>query len=519
MIVLKKVISVLLCLVLLIGTVVCVPTYASDNTQGTDIPLIYIIGSGNELYVTNDDGSTRNIWPVELPIDHFLDVAKDNVGMFAKALVTQEWTDFGNLIRDTISPIYHELALDENGQSPNGSTCRWTYSKDALNKNKVNGKYPTQAYEFFYDWRMDPYMIADQLHQFIEDVLDVTGEKEVAVMGRCLGACIATAYMVKYDGEYVRDLILYASALNGADIVSKLFAGKVYLDADGIERYVYDLDISIDGLSKELIRSFVTVFNDIYGLDLACWAVNNVWENIYLDVMPQSLIDSFGTYPGYWAMVSDEDYERAKENVFHNQDMEKWSSFIDIIDNYHYNVQLKAPELFKEFTERGINIANITKYGYQSIPLNAPADAVSDSYCSVGNASMGAASASMLEGFSDEYIASHDAKYISPDKQIDASTCLFPERTWFIKNLQHKDFPGEVNPLINSIVNEDNFTVDSDPNFPQYLVCINYNILPETTENQNTTERYNVSFRDAFKIIFDWLKTLVKDFIASKTAQ
>ena len=26
---------------------------------------------------------------------------------------------------------------------------------------------------------------------------------------------------------------------------------------------------------------------------------------------------------------------------------------------------------------------------------------------------------------------------ISPDRTVDASTCLFPEKTWFIKNIKH----------------------------------------------------------------------------------
>ena len=522
--VLCKTISVLLSLIFVFSAIICVPAAAADNMSGTDIPLIYIVGTGNDIYVTDEDGTQRTLFPVNLPIDHFLEVAKENIGVFAKALFTQEWTEFGNLVRDTISPLYHELALDENGEAPNGSTCRWTYNKSQLPTGKVNGKYPTMNYEFFYDWRMDPYKIADQLHQFIEDVLDVTGEEQVAIMGRCLGSCIATAYMEKYDGEHVRDLIIYASALNGAEICSKLFSSDMYLDADGIERFVNDVDINIEGMTKELINAFVTVFNDTYGLDFACWAVNNVWENIYLDIMPQILIDSFGTFPGYWSMVSDRDYNRAKENIFHNQDMEKWAPFIDIIDNYHYNVQMKAPELFKEYEERGIFVSNITKYGYQAIPLNAPADELSDSYCTVYDASMGAVTSSMNSTLSDKYIADAEAngtaKYISPDKQIDASTCLFPDRTWFIKNYKHKDFYNEINPLLNSIVNgHGEFTVDSDERYPQFLVIEGYDAFPMTEENMDTTQRYNSSFRESLKLIFEWLTEMIKNYFAGLAVQ
>lgn len=509
----RKTLCTFLCLVLILTSVCCFSSFADSTAPGTDIPLIYIIGSGEELYVTEENGTTRTISPVNLPKEEFVQVAKDNIDVFAKALVTQKWTDFGNLVRDTVSPYYHELALNEYGETTDGSTCRWTYSKDKLRKEKENGKYPTQSYQFIYDWRKDPYEIADQLHQYIEDILDVTGEEHVAIMGRCLGSCIAAAYMDKYDCEHVTDLILYASALKGATVCSKLFSGDMYLDDDAIERFLYDMNLSPKPMTNELIRAFVTVFNATYGLDLACWAVNNVWDNIYLDIMPQTLIDSFGTWPGYWSMVSDEDYDRAKENVFHNQDMEKWSSFIDIIDNYHYNVQVKAEEHFKEYEKRGITVYNITKYGYQDIPLSLPADALSDSYCSVTNASIGATTSTLLGTLDENYIAQRDSKYISPDKQIDASTCLFPERTWFIKNMAHKHFPNQINPLLDLMVNNHGMTVDSNEKYPQFMVLVNDNPIPMTTENNNTTERYQHTFWEALKIIFRDLFTMLKEKI------
>lgn len=509
----EKLFCIILCVIILCCSSFSFSSFASDRNDGSDIPIIYIIGSGEVIYVKDENGTERNLFPVQLPVDKFVQVAKDNIGMFAKALVTQEWTDFGNLVRDTVSPYYHELALDENGNAPNGSTCRWTYNKENLKKANENGRYPTHNYEFIYDWRMDPYKIADDLHQYIEDVLEVTGEEHVAIMGRCLGACIAAAYMDKYDCEYVTDLIIYAGALKGATICSKLFSGDLYLDDDGIERYVYDMSLSPDKLTNELIQAFVTVFNATYGLDIACWAVNNVWDNIYLDIMPQILIDSFGTWPGYWSMVSDEDYVRAKENVFHNADMEKWSGFIDIIDNYHYNVQVKAEEHLKEYSERGIDVYNITKYGYQAIPLSVPSDMISDSYCSVEQASFGATTSSLFSTFSDEYIATADERYISPDKQIDASTCLFPEKTWFIKNMQHKSFPGEMDAFLNEMVNTPDMNIYSDSKYPQYMVLVNNNPVPMNQDNMDTTQRYVHNFWDSLRILFKNLFTLLKNKI------
>lgn len=512
----KKLLCVIICLALVMSCVFGLSSSAAEKAEGTDIPLIYIVGTGYELVADNEDGTQRRVYPIDLPVDDLLQVAKDNIDMFAKALITQEWTDFGNLLADTISPYYHTIALDENGNAPDGSHCSWTYDKAELANMKVNGKYPTQAFEFNYDWRMDPYKTAELLHQYIEDVLEATGEDHVAMMGRCLGACIASAYMEKYDGEYVTDLIYYAGAHKGATVCSKLFSGDLYLDDDGIERFCYDLSLPVDEMTGELIKAFVTVFNETYGLDFLCWAVNNVWQDIYIQMMPQILIDSFGTFPGFWSMVDDSDYARAKDNVFHNADMEKWAPFIGIIDNYHNNVQLKLDDNLKKYQERGIVVSDITKYGYQAMPISAPADDLSDSYCSANQASMGATTATMFSELGKDYLASVSDKYVSPDKQIDASTCLFPERTWFIKNMEHKDFPDTVNYLMNEIVNSHGMTVETNADFPQYMVYDGETIFPMTAENNHTTQRYETNFWESLKILFRNLFAMLKNALASK---
>jgi hypothetical protein len=63
---------------------------------------------------------------------------------------------------------------------------------------------------------------------------------------------------------------------------------------------------------------------------------------------------------------------------------------------------------------------------------------LSDNVIETANSSLGATTAALGQIFSEEYLAGKDMKYISPDKTVDASTCLFPEKTWFIKDLSHE---------------------------------------------------------------------------------
>ncbi|MBQ8027491.1 MAG: hypothetical protein IJ261_05180 [Clostridia bacterium] len=43
--------------------------------------------------------------------------------------------------------------------------------------------------------------------------------------------------------------------------------------------------------------------------------------------MPHVMIETFATFPGYWIMVSPEDYEQAKQVVFHGADLEKYAIY------------------------------------------------------------------------------------------------------------------------------------------------------------------------------------------------
>lgn len=517
----KKLLAIVLTLAFVVSSFAFMASTSATEAVGTDIPLIYVVGTGSHIIADNPDGTTREIFPLRLPENFIMDTVEENIDVFAKAFFTQQWGEFCDVLYGIMSPLYADLMLDENGNPRDNSRVDIS-SIDRINPTKTNGKYGTEQFRFAYDWRIDPYVTADELHEYIEAVLAATGEKEVALLGRCLGDCITAAYMEKYDGEYVVDYISYASAVNGAEFCSKAFCGEIYLEADGIERYVYDLELATDSNLNEVIRAFVTVLNETYGLDILAWSINNVYKDIYLDIVPRLLRDMYGNFPAYWAMVSDEDYEKAKETVFYGAEEGKYDNFIKIIDNYHYNVQVKLPELWNDFREDGINMANVTKYGYQSIPITKNHDVLSEDFCTVTKASLGATTATINTVLSDDYIANAQAngtgRYISPDKQIDASTCVLPDTTWFVKNMKHANFPDSLNRLFDKIINIDGFTVNSDADYPQYLVYDDKTtaIYPMTPENMNTTERYNPDFFEALKKVFDFLFNLLKDAISSK---
>ena len=261
----KRIISVILCISVVISAFIFIDFPGTAATSdGTDIPLIYVQGSGMPLFVKDENGEEQEVYPVKIPDGFVEKTVKENIGIFAKAVLTQKWEEFGNVLGDALSEIYSTISLDEHGKTQNGVYLKWTWNKSKLNGKKSHGKYPTQRFTFNYDWRLDPYENAEIMHRYIEDVREVTGADKVALSGRCLGSCVTMAYMEKYNAEYISDYILYASALDGATQCSRCFAGNMYIDPDGVDRFMYDIQLSEDDVTNQLIQSFVTVFNKTY---------------------------------------------------------------------------------------------------------------------------------------------------------------------------------------------------------------------------------------------------------------
>ncbi len=122
------------------------------------------------------------------------------------------------------------------------------------------------------------------------------------------------------------------------------------------------------------------------------------------------------------------------------------------------------------------------KYGYQLYPFVKSQNELGDQFVDLEHSSFGATCAANVNSIlSDEYISTHDSKYISPDKMVDASTSIFKDSLWIMKNLSHDNTTLDYE-LIEVFCRNTGFTVDSDPRFPQYMI-----LLPDTMERDPET--------------------------------
>ena len=122
-----------------------------------------------------------------------------------------------------------------------------------------------------------------------------------------------------------------------------------------------------------------------------------------------------------------------------------------------------------------MNINIIAKYNVPNIPISDASRQLGDFLASTKQLSYGATCADHGAVLTQSYIDSlADSKYLSPDLKVDASTCLFPDNTWFMKNSLHDHFPDDGNRLIAELVNKkgQDLTVWNSESFPQYLEYI-----------------------------------------------
>ena len=515
----RRLLSVLLIAALLVSSLAFAGS-ALPTEEGTDLPTVYVMGMGCTIYRPESDGTLRTIYPFDVNTDELLQIAKDNVQVYLRAVATGQWDEFCDLLCEVIIPYFEEFKLGPDGTPTDNSFADFRWSLDSLRSKAEklpNGQYAINAFEFHYDFRLDPFVIADSLDQYIRDIKAVTGAEKVNLIGRCLGSNIVAAYLQKYGHAGLAQVLLLSSVLLGAPECSKSFCGEIRLDGDSIERFAYDHDLSVvnslTGVEDldQLLLSFITVFNDLGGLDMASYSFNNVVSRIYLKIFPRILIESFGTCPAFWSMVTDEDFEKAKETVFYGQDPEAYAELIEKIDNYHDSVQLQAKQILKAADMDGVPVHSVSKYGLQSIPVTDHADELSDGIVFVRDSSFGATTMEVDRRFHVFYMnrAKREGRlrYISADRQIDASTCWFPTKTWFIKDLAHGDFPDGVYGLLFDLLNHPDMTTMNQEDYAQFLIYDEEadQLLSLTASNQDTTERWNVPFFTALSQLLSGL--------------
>lgn len=456
----KKIISVILALAMVFTLYAPAANAATDGCDCGVNPTIYVGPLGNTDIYENPDSENERVL--------FRPDTKSILGIVGRILpsllllpIFRNYDMFGTALIKAVNDAMGALALDGNGNSaPNVSV---KLSKPTGSDHGVN-----KDYYFHYDWRLDPVEVAAQLKDFVAEVKALTRHDTVNFRASSMGGVVAMAYFHEYGYDDVDVCIFQCCPLLGTAVAGDLLCRKLKLDGRALLEYGTGAFPVIDGEGFALNL----LFNVLYysGLvDAVMGAGEKILEKLQTRVFDELMTPVFGTLLGLWSFVPDASYEQAKRI---NLDPQTQAGLIAKADYYHYNVQCKADEILNNAIACGTKIMIVAGYDIQRTPLVESMTSDSDGTVDTKYASAGATVAErgtvLGEGYAQKVQDGHN--HISPDGRIDASTCILPEYTWFIKGMLHANCHDGIKELYNWFAySDEDLTVFSDPRFTQFL--------------------------------------------------
>ena len=502
----KKSVSVVLacCMVCLLF----VPAFAfQPSRDGSQIPIIDITGDGVSLVDANDNEivdfrHVLNAVKESNDSGGIRDALKDVLKAFLiNGLIAGDFDPYYESLEKEVGDLFKDIRPDENGDVTDGSGIApwargdmdWSMHYD---RKGDKGYYAIGDYHFWYDWRLDPLETADKLDAFIQAIKSVTGAPKVAISGRCVGSNVLLAYLAKYGYQDVCGIGVDGGVVGGAQALSDPISGKFRLDGSAIERMLVDVNAYGLGNIDEFIIDTVDLATKSGLLDrLAAFTRRTLYDKMVVGVTSALALSTLYACPNYWGGVPAEDYQDALYYVFGPEGSEKrqkYAGLIEKLDRYDEAVRQRIPEILQGAADAGVNICVISKYGCQLVPTGQSGDLVSDQIAAVKSASFGATTSTVYDTLSDDYIAAQREKglerYISPDKQIDASTCLFPDSTWFLKGARHSNWTEIEDAILVTVMTADRQLTVEDLDCTQFIVYHNDTgiVEPMTADNCHT---------------------------------
>ena len=516
----KKIISIILSLAMVVSIVsvsaMADSGYVADYDK--DTPIIIVHGmSQNDTYVLDENGEkipdeTGYVtgWPLEIDVMALVKVAVvplilailtgDNDSLYEAAkqgaydgLYYIHKDAEGNYLANVDVPCY------EYPMSEMSDELREYHFKLLPLQGLCDLVGAETVYYFGYDSFGSIKHETEKLHHYIHDVvLPQTGAQQVRLCNISLGGTIGVSYLEAYpeDYELIKRMEYVIPAIDGSDIIGDLLTGNLSV--------FYDDNV----LYNELL---VTLLGDTYFAYLI---------NIVLRILPEDVIDAtlHGVLDGLisagvrsttliWALCPTDYYQQARAMWLED---EEYASIAAEVDAYML-ARKNFPENIAELKASGAEVFNIVCHGGGMFPLCRDYNVTNgDGIVHAESASMGATFANVGETLGDGYKqAKHSCghNHVSPDNTIDASTCAYPEYTWFVRGNPHNGFGSAYRDFLTwAVLYDGQPTVRSSKLYPQFIQLSDGELSPVTSPRTEDTRMDEVI---AFEAIYYMIKNAV----------
>lgn len=509
----KKALSVFLAIV------ISLTAFSAAFASGTECdcgvtPVIFVHGfAGETIYLDPESESPVSVFP---PSGKAIVSAVPDLLMAAgAALITRNSNKFGKYAAKALDKMLGQMSCDGNGDSLyNVSIAVPPYQEDEHRTdsyqfsgscNKPDG---SGNFIFFYDWRLDPIDSAKKLHAFSQEIMDRTGHDKVSLVFHSEGNTVGAAYAALYGGENVEKFVFLSPAFQGLSLIGAAFTKDIALEGKCDELIEFLWGFLGYSSSGKFICSLVSFLDKIGIMPKIIDRLGKAFDEEYDFLYEEFLTGCFGTSPGIWTFVPDEYYAEAKQTMFGGKESE-YAGLIEKIDDYHYNVQNKLVENLEKAIDDGAAIVICSGYGISSIPITGEDEWQADMLIDTKYMSIGAECAPYGETLGNGYEqADSDCghNHLSADGIIDASTCAFPEYTWFFRGQDHNRFTSAYNEFLTwALLYDGQPTVNSNPDYPQFTENKDGALVPVTAPAENDRGGFGSVFTSLFGMIKDAL--------------
>lgn len=481
----KRVISVIMCAVMIFGCTASTAAAKKDNVPAFEWdghPVIFIQGYSGPILIRDRGLETEEeVWGI-------------NAGDLIKKLIPNLYGIVSSLSKyadgDTKPFIeqFREISaelIDDISMMPDGSSkynivsfpCVVEEASIAYIREELKGKgtpffqddfidamAQTVPEEYIYvfntDWRRSQIDNSAHLAEFIDSVLAKTGADKVDIFSMSHGGQLTATYLYYYGTEgKVDSAVLNSPATGGTTLVTELLGAEpINFNLEELLRFAcvmlnIELDLRWLGrlLPGEFLNSLVkTAFNEV--------------------LLPHAIY--FGSV---WDFMDIETYTKLRDVYL---DPVENAEIIKKADKLHYDCMSNIGEGLRRAQAAGVNIHIISNYGTR---LGTGKKIDSDFIINTTH-TCGANASVYGETLGKDYVQkntvckepTHD--HIAPTNTVDASTCYLPENTWFVYEQYHTQtwFDPYTRCLILELLLTDNIAdVHSDSRYPQFELSQN----------------------------------------------
>ncbi|MBE6799886.1 MAG: hypothetical protein E7529_01630 [Ruminococcaceae bacterium] len=339
--------------------------------------------------------------------------------------------------------------------------------EEGIVKTAVDKYGAENTYFFTYDWRKTPEQIADELHSLIGTARRNSGKDKVNIICASMGGMVTTAYFYYYGTYNVESAVFLSGAQNGTYVCGDALNGRIVFDGDVLVKF-------INGATGDnvFLKIFIGIFDMLGVVDFIANIANDMVSESFDRGNDLMLRDSLGAFCGFWALCPDEDFESGVENIFGGHE-EDYPVLLDKIDGVKDFVFSTEDTLSKAMAD-GVKISFVSNYNSGLVPVYEKANLNGDNVLEAELTSNFATIAPLGETLSKGYIENADPKYISPDNVIDASTAVFKDNTWFVKDAPHvaADYRTGFSEFTFTLLeSETQPTINSFEKYPQFMIA------------------------------------------------